>query len=159
MALVALLAVGAVLSSILNSQPRRASVDIPTALPTATSAMGTPFQDGQIEFLVESIEPLDVSPEPPSLWFQVVTVRMTNTGASPQLVYFNDQRLLGDQGGEFSPDPLLSKRLNNGKVAVLLAPGGKATMTIPFALPINTEPVAVQLHAGPEIPGVAVPSP
>lgn len=130
-----------------------------SASPAASSSStARPFVDGQIQFLVESIRPLE-APDAQAEPIQVIVVGLANTGASPQLVYFNDQRLLGDQGGEFSPDPLLSKRLNNGKVAVLLPPGGKATMTIPFALPINTEPVAVQLHAGPEIPGVAFPSP
>jgi hypothetical protein len=120
----------------------------------ASSNTAAPFVDGQIQFLVHSIEPLKAPPEP----IQIIVVALTNTGTSLQLVSFNDQRLLGDQGREFSPDPVLLTQLNNGKAAVLVPPGGTATMRIPFALPINTEPVAVVLHAGPRVPGVAVPS-
>jgi len=120
----------------------------------ASSNTAAPFVDGQIQFLVHSIEPLKAPPEP----IQIIVVALTNTGTSLQLVSFNDQRLLGDQGRKFSPDPVLLTQLNNGKAAVLVPPGGTATMRIPFALPINTEPVAVVLHAGPQVPGVAVPS-
>ncbi len=107
---------------------------------------------------MQSIQPLEASPGAQAGSIQVVKVGLLNTGDSPQLVSFDDQRLLGDQGREFPPDPELLPQLNSGKVAALLPPGGEATVTIPFALPTNTEPVAIALHAGPQIPGVAVPS-
>ena len=142
---------GEVGKSVEQSAAPAADWPITAAAKTNTAA---PFVDGHIQFVVQSIEPLEAPAEP----IQVIVVALTNTGTSLQLVSFNDQRLLGDQGREFSPDPVLLTQLNNGKEAALLAPGGTATMRIPFALPINTEPVAAVLHAGPQMPGVAVPS-
>lgn len=124
----------------------------------SSSATAEPFVDGQIRFLVESIKPLGASPGMDTGEVHVVVVELKNTGLSPQLVSFDDQRLLGDQGREWSPDAELLKQLNGGKRAVLLPPGGEATMRIPFALPVDTEPVAVVLKAGPELSGVPVPS-
>ena len=123
----------------------------------ALSTMAAPFTDGHIQFVLQSIEPLE-APGAPAEPIQVIVVGLTNTGTSPQVVSFNDQRLLGDQGREFSPDPVVLAQLNNGKEAVLLPPGGTATMRIPFALPINTESVAVAHHAGTHVPGAAVPA-
>ncbi len=123
----------------------------------ALSTMAAPFTDGHIQFVLQSIEPLE-APGARAEPIQVIVVGLTNTGTSPQLVSFNDQRLLGDQGREFSPDPVVLAQLNNGKEAVLLPPGGSATMRIPFALPINTESVAVAHHAGTHVPGAAVPA-
>lgn len=122
------------------------------------STTSVPFLDGQIQFVVQSIRPLEATQAMQTETVQVVRVGVTNTGATPQLVSFADQLLLGDQGHELAPDPALLPQLNNGKVAVLLPPDGDATMSIPYIVPIGTKPVAITLHAGPEVPGVALPS-
>lgn len=122
------------------------------------STTSVPFLDGQIQFVVQSIRPLEATQAMQTETVQVVRVGVTNTGATPQLVSFADQLLLGDQGRELAPDPALLPQLNNGKVAVLLPPDGDATMSIPYIVPIGTKPVAITLHAGPEVPGVALPS-
>lgn len=138
-------------------EQRAAAVESSPTPAAASSNTATPFVDGQIQFLVQSIQPFGAPPAQGEL-IQVVEVRLANMGSSPQLVRFNDQRLLGDQGREFPPDSVLLMELNNGKEAVLLPPGGNATVWIPFVLPIGTEPVAVEFHAGPQIGGVALPS-
>lgn len=130
-----------------------------SAAPVASSAgMSAPFVDGQLQFSVQTIESSEAPLGAQSGPVHVVVVSVTNTGSSPQLVSLNDQMLLGDQGREWPPDPELLTQLNNGKQRVLLAPGDAMTIRLPFVLPVNTEPVAVALKAGPELPGVPIPA-
>ena len=120
--------------------------------------MGTPIQDGPIEFLVESIKPVDVSSGSRPVWMQLVKVRLTNTGTAPRSVSPQDQRLIADGGDEYSADPVALSALNeSGGSPVLLEPGDTATMSVPFANgPGDPKPAMVVLHAGPLTPGVAV---
>ena len=140
-----------------DKEDQRVAVDMPDAgPPTATTTMGKPVQDGQIEFLVESIRPLQVSPGPPPVSVQVVKVRMTNTGTSPQLVASRDQVLVDNRGQEYSPDPL-SAELGTGQDAVIdLQPGETQTVSLPFDVVPDAKPTAVVLHAAPRTPGVEV---
>jgi hypothetical protein len=126
----------------------------PPAPPMPTSAMAKPIRDKDIEFLVGSIKPLEGTPPSPGT-FQVVSVRMTNTGTSPWQADLTDQRLIDDQGHAYPPDTALSGRLNNG-AATVLNPGRFWTMSIAFAAPIGVKPAAVVLREGPLTPGVAV---
>jgi hypothetical protein len=137
--------------------------DVPAAAPSAvaapeplmaTSTIGNPIRDKDIEFLVGSIKPLGGTPASPKA-FQVVSVTMTNTGVSPWQVDVSGQRLVDDQGHDYPADIALSGQLSNG-VAMVLKPGAAGTMNIAFAAPTGVKPAAVVLRAGPQTPGVAV---
>nr|MCH9728071.1 DUF4352 domain-containing protein [Actinomycetes bacterium] len=116
-----------------------------------------PVQDGQIEFLVESIRPLQVSPGPPPVSVQVVKVRMTNAGTSPQLVARQDQVLVDNRGQKYPPDSLVSPELGTAQEAMIdLQPGDTRTVSLQFYVAPDAKPTAVVLHAGPRTPGVEV---
>ena len=121
--------------------------------------MGTPIQDGPIEFLVESLTLTDASSAvTPSAWKQLVKVRLTNTGTAPQSVSPIDQRMIDAAGSKYHPDPVALGGVNESGVSpLLLQPGETATMTLPFANgPGDPKPAMVVLHAGPNTPGVVV---
>lgn len=155
-ALAAILVALAVLVAVQVTDQRDA-VDLPTAgPPTATATLGEPVQDGQIEFLVESIEPMVVSPGPPPVSVQVVTVRVTNKGDSPHYVAIDDQVVIGDQGHKYHPDPLISENLNKDQGDISLEPGATEAMRLPVNFPPDARPTAVVLHAGAFTAGVEV---
>ncbi|GJF09097.1 hypothetical protein NGTWS0302_38350 [Mycolicibacterium cyprinidarum] len=128
--------------------------DVP-ASPAATTSMEKPIRDGQIEFLVRSSQPIVVSPGPPPDLVQVVKVRLTNTGTSPQSVSVDDQVMIDDRGHEYPTDPLVSAQLNTTQ-AMELQSGDTAEISLPFDVPGEARPAVVLLHAGSLTPGVAV---
>lgn len=136
---------------------QREAIDTPAAEPpTATAAMGKPLRDGQIEFLVESIRSLEVSPGPPPVSVQVATVRITNRGSSSHRVAIDDQVVIDDHGHTHHADPLISDNLNDDQDVVSLEPGATTTMRIPVNVAPDAQPTAAVLHAGPFTPGVEV---
>lgn len=156
-ALAATLAVCGVLIGIVTSRLHDQSVEVPTgANPTATVTMDKPISDGPIEFLVESVKPLEVAPDAPAEQFQVLTLKLTNTGPSTQSVSPSDQVLIDDRGHEYHLDPVMASHLNDDQGAIELQSHAIATMELPFDVPADAVPMSVVLHAGPLTPGVAV---
>ncbi|MCB0947881.1 MAG: DUF4352 domain-containing protein [Mycobacterium sp.] len=155
--LAAVLAGCAVLIAILASRADQQSFDIPTAAdPTATTEVGKPIRDEQIQFLVQSIHPLPTPPGAPAEDIQVVDLQVTNTGSSPQSVSIGDQTMIDDRGHDYHADPVISSQLNSPDGAISLQPGETASMSIPFDAPIDARPAVIVLRAGPSTPGVAV---
>lgn len=155
--LAGVVAVCAVVASILVSRSHRESFDTPvTADPTATVAIGMPIRDADIEFRVQSVRPLPAAPGAAAQHIQVVALELTNTGTAPRSVSIGDQVLIDDRGHEYHGNPVISSQLNSADGTLSLQPGATGTMNIPFDVPTGAHPALVVLRADPSTPGVAV---
>ncbi|MFC9998627.1 DUF4352 domain-containing protein [Nocardia sp. NPDC127526] len=119
-----------------------------------TAPAGTPVRDGRFEFLVTGVD-RDVPSvgDNPYLAktaqgvYVLVHVNITNIATGPQSYLGNNQKLIDDQGREFTNDTGAEVNLNAPDLLFTeINPGNTISVLIAFDLPPGTVPTAIEFH-------------
>lgn len=116
--------------------------------------LNTPVRDGKFEFVVTNVESgLSSVGDNPYLTeeaqgaFTVVTMTVTNTSDKAKGLSASDQKMIDEQGREFSPNTMASIVLeSNASIWDELNPGITTTMHVVYDMPVDAVPSEMKLH-------------
>ncbi|MGX1809758.1 DUF4352 domain-containing protein [Nocardia sp. NPDC055321] len=114
---------------------------------------GSAVRDGQFEFAITKFEQgakelgSGLSHEVAKGEFILVHVKVTNTGKEQRSFSPSDQKLIDDQGREFTAgNSLFDPIPNNGTYSEDLNPGFSVERVVFFDVPIGTVPKTMEFH-------------
>ncbi|MEV6067427.1 DUF4352 domain-containing protein [Nocardia sp. NPDC052001] len=119
---------------------------------TSAAAAGSEVRDGKFAFIVTSVDPAvaalgdnEILRKTAQGEYVVVHVDITNTGDKAQSYFGDNQKLIDDQGKQYSNDTAAELAVNTSLTAEI-NPGNKLSVSIPFDVPKGTIPAAIELH-------------
>ncbi|MBT0565648.1 DUF4352 domain-containing protein [Williamsia sp. CHRR-6] len=119
----------------------------------ARPGLGQPARDGKFEFIVRGVRDggttigPDFMAETAQGRFQILEVTVRNVGKESKALDVTSQKLLGNNGSEYSADT--SASISQGDKAILyepINPGNTLEASIIYDLPVGVVPTAVELH-------------
>ncbi|MFF2550274.1 DUF4352 domain-containing protein [Nocardia sp. NPDC058058] len=116
------------------------------------AAAGSEVRDGKFAFIVTAVDPAvatlgdnEILRKTAQGEYVVVHVDITNTGDKAQSYFGDNQKLIDDQGKQYSNDTAAELAVNTSLTAEI-NPGNKLSVSIPFDVPKGTVPAAIELH-------------
>ncbi|MFE6864492.1 DUF4352 domain-containing protein [Nocardia sp. NPDC057668] len=114
--------------------------------------LGTEVRDGKFAFQVTRVDPPvakvgtnEYLEKQAQGEYVLVYVDVTNTGDQAQTYFGENQKLVDDQGREYSHDTAASINVNEDLIAEI-NPGNRISAVLVFDLPVGTAPAAVEFH-------------
>ncbi|WP_297617050.1 DUF4352 domain-containing protein [Nocardia sp.] len=119
---------------------------------TAVAAAGSEVRDGKFAFAVTAVDPPvaavgdnEILRKTAQGEYVLVHVAITNIGDKAQSYFGENQKLIDDQGKQFSNDTSAELAVNQDLTAEI-NPGNKISVSIPFDVPKGTVPATVEFH-------------
>ncbi|WP_309231291.1 DUF4352 domain-containing protein [Nocardia sp. SYP-A9097] len=120
--------------------------------PKSVSPVGSEVRDGKFAFVVTAVDPPvasvgdnDIMRKTAQGEFVLVHVDITNTGDKAQTYFGENQKVIDDQGRQYSNDTSAEMAINADLMAEI-NPGNKVSVIIPFDVPKGTVPVSIEFH-------------
>jgi hypothetical protein len=113
-----------------------------------TGVPGAPVHDGDFEFVVSDVStPTNWhgAARPRGEWI-IATMTVRNLDDESQEFAANSQKLIDSEGHIFAADAQAAVAMNQSSMVVKIAPGADITMELPFDVPTETMPSAIELH-------------
>ncbi|MEH3154377.1 MAG: DUF4352 domain-containing protein [Gordonia paraffinivorans] len=130
------------------------------APPTATEStaaprpgIGAPARDGKFEFVVRGVRPGGTSIGPDFMAeraqgeFLLVDLTVRNIGDKAQSLDISSQKVLSEQGTQFSPNTAATIQVDDAAVFYeQINPGNALQVTVVYDLPAGTDATRIELH-------------
>ncbi|MBF6148035.1 DUF4352 domain-containing protein [Nocardia nova] len=118
------------------------------------AAPGSEVRDGKFAFVVTAIDaPVSTLGENQFLRktaqgeYIVVHVDVTNIGTKPQSYFGSNQKLIDDQGRQYTNDTMAEIDINDrGVIGADINPGNKISVAIAFDVSPGTVPASIEFH-------------
>jgi hypothetical protein len=116
--------------------------------PSADGVINQPVRDGKFQFVVKDVSaPGDWygARQPRGQWI-VATITVRNIGSESESFIATNQKLIDSMSREYAADSAAAASMNDYSIAVDIDPGFTIDVRVPFDVPLDTLPGAVELH-------------
>ncbi|WP_245649761.1 DUF4352 domain-containing protein [Nocardia shimofusensis] len=120
---------------------------------TSAQPAGSEVRDGKFSFVVTRVDPPvtevgdnEIMRETAQGEFVLVHVEVTNTANEPQTYFSENQKLIDDQGREYTNDSMAEMSVNAPNMITEINPGNKLSTIIVYDVPRGTVPAAIEFH-------------